>query len=73
MGWCSGTDIFDEFAPVLLTHDSLSTGEKVELLVALIDALENHDWDCQQDSAHWGDPIVQEAMKRLHPKWFTEE
>lgn len=40
---------------------------------SLIESLEDGDWDCQQDSGYWGDPIVRECFKELHPDWFKED
>jgi hypothetical protein len=70
MGWCSGTRIFDAVCEGLLSDEPKS---KKELLTELIAALEADDWDCQQDSAFWDNPLVQEVMRELHPRWFEDE
>jgi hypothetical protein len=70
MGWCSGTPIFDAVASALL--DDKPTDKKA-LLRTVIEAMEDQDWDCQEDSAYWDHPLVREAMKELHPSWFNDE
>lgn len=69
MGWCSGTDVFDEMAGAILSS-TLSEGQKVDLLRHLIETLENEDWDCQQDSRYYGSqPLVRQAFRQVHPDW----
>jgi len=72
MGWCSGTDVFDTMAEVILSMSELSNITQVILLTRLIEALEGHDWDCQGESVFFEHPRVQEAMKKLHPSWFED-
>ncbi len=70
MGWCSATLIFDNLADALLSdkpQDAEST------LRALACALEDADWDCQQDSDYWDHPVVQKIMRELHPNWDWDE
>ena len=67
MGWCSATRIFDAVAEALLTDGDI---DKKRILETVIDALEDGDWDCQQDSSYWDNPLVQEIMKERHPGWF---
>jgi len=69
MGWCSGTEIFDKVAWALLDKEPKHLKEVLGLL---IDALEDSDWDCQQDSDYWDHPVVQEIMRELHPDWFDD-
>lgn len=66
MGFCSGTDIFDPVAKYVL-ESSLTDEQKSGVIRALIVALEDHDWDCQDDSAYVSHPIVQEVLEELHP------
>lgn len=67
MGWCSATTIFDNVAGALLYKKP----EKPEVILEnLIEALEDGDWDCQQESAYWDHPVVRKIMKKLHPAWF---
>jgi hypothetical protein len=69
MGWCSGTEIFDQIAEVVLSDKPM---DKKATIKAMIEALENGDWDCQGDSAYWDHPIVKEAFRELHPDWFKD-
>lgn len=72
MGWCSATLIFDKICDALLDDgDKKPTPE--ETIGALVDVLEDGDWDCQTDSAYWGHPIVQKVMRERHPRWFEDE
>lgn len=66
MGWCSATVIFDSVCGALLS-------ETEETIRALVAALEDGDWDCQQDSDYWSHPIVRKVMKELHPDWDFED
>ncbi len=70
MGWGSGTRIFDSVCGGLLSDEPL---DKKEIITYLIDALEDGDWDCQQDSAYWEHPIVKEVMREIHPDWFEDD
>lgn len=71
MGWCSGTQIFDDVASVLLGKKKTKTPK--EVLKLLAKAMEDMDWDCQQDSDYWDHPIVKEVFKELHPDWFEDD
>jgi len=71
MGWCSGTTIFDKVAGFILDCD-YSEVQKFAVIMCLIDALEDDDWDCQDDSRYIDNPIVQRAMLELHPTWYSE-
>jgi hypothetical protein len=70
MGWCSATVIFDQIAKVVLSDQPI---DKRAVLKTVIKAFEDGDWDCQQDSDYWDDPIVQSVMRELHPHWFEEQ
>lgn len=70
MGWCSATVIFDDVVGALIGDTKLS---KKATIKKLAEALEDGDWDCQQDSAYWDHPIVQRVFKELHPHWFEED
>ena len=67
MGWCSGTQIFDSVVGALLKKTKRT---EEEVISDLVDALEDMDWDCQQDSAFWDDPIVRRVFMAKHPEWF---
>ena len=69
MGWCSGTRVFDAFVGAIADENSL-TPERA--LSELIDALEDRDWDCHQDSEYWDHPLVQQVLREKHPDWFDE-
>ena len=70
MGWCSGTEIFDNVVSGFICSGEVNTKE---IIINLIGALENGDWDCQQDSEYWDHPLVQECFKELHPHWFEDD
>jgi hypothetical protein len=70
MGWCSATIIFDQIAEAILTDHPI---DKQAILTTVVEALEDGDWDCQQDSEYWNHPIVQKIMRQRHPRWFEGE
>jgi len=72
MGWCSATQIFDDVCDALLGEGENKLTKKAAL-TAIISALEDGDWDCQQDSRYWDHPLVQKIMRKLHPEWFDDE
>lgn len=69
MGWCSGTELFDKICETALLDDLLPFDTQVKLLVAVISAFEDHDWDCQDDSGYADHPAVKAAMQQVHPDW----
>jgi hypothetical protein len=72
MGWCSGTEVFDPIAGALLGSLEGKQINVESVLKVVIEACENGDWDCQQDSKYWDHPIVQKLMRELHPDWEWE-
>lgn len=68
MGWCSGTEVFDKVVAYIL-KSTLTTADKAGLIRILTEALENHDWDCQDDSIYANNPLVSKVMAELHPDW----
>jgi len=70
MGWCSGTEIFDNVAESILSDKPI---DKKQLLIDLIDTLESKDWDCQCESVYWDDPLVREIFMEREPEWFEDE
>jgi hypothetical protein len=72
MGWCSGTTIFDDVAEFVIDND-INEQDGLNLLVRLIGALENEDWDCQGDSRFYDNPLVHKAFEALHPDWFEDD
>lgn len=72
MGWCSGTEIFDNVGRWVL-NSRMTDEEKYGVMKVLAQALEGEDWDCEQDSMYWKHPIVQKIMKELNPDWDWED
>jgi len=70
MGWCSGTRIFDAFCSIMFDPENTDFNE---ILKQFIEELEYMDWDCHRDSAYWDTPVVQKAMRELHPDWFEDK
>ena len=70
MGWCSGTKLFDDLCSVFFDPKLTDFGV---ILKRIIVAFEDMDWDCHQDSDYWDTPVVQKAMRELHPDWFEED
>lgn len=72
MGWCSGTYIFDDVCAEILkrVHDPKL---QHDLVLVLVRALEDQDWDCESESKFWDNPVVRKAMKRLNPEWDWKE
>lgn len=68
MGWCSATPIFDAIGKYVLDSE-LSEEAQFGIMRTLADALENEDWDCQQDSAYYSHPIIKRVWKDLDPDW----
>ena len=69
MGWCSATEIFDSVVGALL-EDSPDIETTIK---ELINALEGGDWDCQQDSYYWDNPIVQKCFRQTSPRLFDDD
>ena len=69
MGFCSGTEIFDPVAKYVI-ESGMPEPYRHELLKVLVSALEDHDWDCQQDSSYYDFPLIERVMLELHPDWF---
>lgn len=63
MGWCSGTEIFDVVCKTVLEKES-----DEEILRKVILVLEDHDWDCQDDSAYIDHPVVKKVFDDLHAR-----
>lgn len=68
MGFCSGTDIFDDVVSDILIVP-IEKNIKIHLITSLIESLEKHDWDCQQDSVFWANPIVQQSHLNSQINW----
>ena len=73
MGRCSATDVFDPVCEAILDEKILIVRPaRLYLITKLIEALDNYDWDCHTDSRYYDHPLVQQALKELHPDWFEE-
>jgi hypothetical protein len=66
-GWCSGSDIAIGMILVLKREIKDKAVRKI-IYRKLIDALENNDWDCQNE-AEGEDPVFNEALHEMHPEW----
>ena len=65
MGWCSGTEIFDNMADEITSpYYDMSPGLAADLLNELIRNLRDHDWDCESDSKYWDDPFIGKLLRR---------
>jgi hypothetical protein len=42
------------------------------MYIGIIEELENHDWDTQEESLGQDD-VFDEALKELHPEWEEDE
>ena len=73
MGFCSGTEIFDKVAEHVLNSSELSEDMKYSIVKTLIEVLEDHDWDCEQDSEYFRNPIVLRAMQTINPDWDWDD
>jgi hypothetical protein len=70
MGWCSGTELFDEIVEAAVFGKPT---DKKEFLKFLIDKFENMDWDCQMDSKFADHPLFKEVFRELHPDDLDED
>jgi len=70
MGWASGAslmeNIIDRVRKVIPNEEY-----RKELYKVLIDEFENDDWDTQSDIDWRKDAAFDEAMRELHPDWYT--
>lgn len=72
MGWCGGTEIFDDFVGMVLDQD-LDDDEKRGLIKRLVVSLENNGWYCQSDNEYYNNTVVENVFRELHPDWFEDE
>jgi hypothetical protein len=68
MGFCSGTQIFDDVLDFVL-NSKMSKDDQYDVVLHLAKALEDHDWDCQDESRHWEHKLVHRAFLELNPDW----
>lgn len=68
MGWCSGTELFDAMADIVLPM--LETADQAaHYFEKAIDAFTNKDWDCINESRYWEHPDFKFAVSKLFPDW----
>jgi hypothetical protein len=72
MGWCSGTEVFDPVVNKVLQQD-IGDANKTAIIIALIKALQDMDWDCESDSDYWDHALVRKAFKKVCPDWDWED
>lgn len=69
MGWCSGTVVFDAAVEAILDPNA----DKKYAIKALIESLEDLDWDCQCESDYWEHPLVKECFIELgRANWYED-
>ncbi len=73
MGFCSGTQIFDDVADEIIDQRWIPEAYQRSLIRALVRALQDHDWDCEGHSRYYDHPIMQSVLRELNPDWFEDE
>lgn len=77
MGWCSGTNIFDPVAEILvqgLESDDCDLVEYSEdILIRLINQLQKQDWDTECESKFWEHEIIGEYLGNTFEDYDWEE
>ena len=71
MGWSGGSEIADTLIDIISTEVKNKTTRK-RMYIGIIEELENHDWDTQEESLGQDD-VFDEALKELHPEWEEDE
>lgn len=71
MGRSSGTDIMQAVIAAVKSQVS-SVGSRQSIYKDVITAMEDADWDCQQECQGM-DPAYDAALKALHPGWDDDE
>lgn len=61
MGWCGGTDVFDPVVKQVLSTD-LPDQKKHDIILALINALFDQDYDCESESVYWKHPLIRKVL-----------
>ena len=77
MGWVSGSDLATEIIKAFEVFSEFDTRDvsvkmKVEFYKAIITALEQHDWDTQ-DEAMGMSPEFDAAIRELNPAMFEDD
>ena len=58
MGWGSGEQVFDVVAGSVLSVSYLRKEDVVTILTKVESVLSMLDWDCQNESRYWEDPVI---------------
>jgi len=69
MGWCSGTVVFDAVCDALLADNA----DKEYAIKSLIQALWDGDWDCENESEYFNNPIVKRCFKDMGADYWEDE
>jgi hypothetical protein len=72
MGWSGGVDVFDNVAGEIIAQN-IDEDSAFAVLDALIDALEDQDWDTESDSEYYNHPLIKLVFKKRHPDWFDKD
>jgi hypothetical protein len=67
MGWCSGSDIAS--AMIRAGKKYIPARHRKAFYNDVINALEDHDWDCQGD-VMGEDELFDEVLKERNPDWY---
>ena len=60
--WCKGTYIFDDIMEYLIEDDQF---ERKNVIKIVIKVLENHGWNCQNESQYFDESDVIDAFEEL--------
>lgn len=72
MGWSTGTSIFDAVVRQVLALN-VDDDEKKMVIIPLIEALTDQDWDGESESDYWDHPLVRACFKEVLPDWDWED
>ena len=68
MGWASGSEVMDEIIEVV-QKEIKDPEARFRLYKGIIEALENQDWDTQNE-CEGQDDAFDKALTKLHPDWY---
>lgn len=71
MGWCSGTEVFDDIVAVIL-KENIEEESAILIISKLAKCLIDQDWDCECDSAYFDHPIVRQSFLMVDKKYYSE-
>lgn len=72
MGWCSGTDLFDEVLDVIFALRVKDTVALVKSVKTVIKAFESNDADCLMETKHSDSSIFVQAWVNLYPDYYWD-